>query len=83
MNLPRRKGDAVGSLQYRDFATGKITRWVVEIGDRRDQRVFRSPDGRLGRSAGWAFLLRCVRMVILGNYDGLKARRRERLHREV
>ena len=74
-NFPRKQGDAVGCLQYHDFATGKIYRWVVEIGDRADRRVFRSPDGRRGRSAGWAWLFRCVRMVLLGNYEGLRRSR--------
>jgi hypothetical protein len=75
-NLPRRQGDAVGCLQYHDFITGKIYRWVAEIGDRSDRVVFRSPDGRRGKSAGWAFLLRCVRMVILGNFEGLRKGRK-------
>lgn len=73
-NLPRKQGDAVGCLQYHDFATGKITRWVVEIGDRTDRRVLRTPDGRRSKSHGWAFLFRCVRMVILGNFLGLKVK---------
>jgi hypothetical protein len=75
LNFPGKSGDAVGCLQYHDFSTGKVTRWVVEIGDRADRRVLRAPDGRRSGSAGWAWLLRCVRMVILGNYAGLKRRR--------
>jgi hypothetical protein len=71
-NMPHRPVGAVGCLQYHDFATGKVARWTVEIGDRSDRRVLRSPDGRRSRSSGWSFLLRCVRMVILGHYSALK-----------
>ena len=77
LNFPRTEGDAVGCIQYHDFSTGKVTRWIVEIGDRADRRVLRAPDGRRSGSAGWPWLLRCIRMVILGNYQGLKRRRKD------
>jgi hypothetical protein len=57
INLPRRQNDPIGSLQWHDFRTGKIHRWTVEIGDRADRLVLRSPDGRRTRSHGWTWIL--------------------------
>ncbi|MCE5310425.1 MAG: hypothetical protein LLG20_22540 [Acidobacteriales bacterium] len=71
-NPPLRMGDAIGSLQWTDFRTGKVQRWTVLRGDRVDRIMLQSPDGRRSRSAGWSFLMRCVRMVILGHYSSLK-----------
>lgn len=63
-NLPRCEGDVIGCLQWHDFASGKITRWAVEIGNRRDRRVFRSPDGSRAKSLGWTWLLTALRKKI-------------------
>jgi hypothetical protein len=57
LNFPRRTGDALGCLQWTDFRTGKVRRWVVEIGARRDQIVLRSPDGRRSGPHGWAWVM--------------------------
>lgn len=65
-NLPRKQGDALGCLQWHDFRTGKVTRWVACIGDRRDRVILRSPDGRCSKSHGWAWCLDRIRRVILG-----------------
>lgn len=35
-NLPRKQGDALGSMQWTDFATGQVRRWTIRIGDRAD-----------------------------------------------
>ncbi len=52
-NLPRRQGDALGALQWTDFRTGKVRRWIVRIGDRADRITLHSPDGRATGSHGW------------------------------
>ena len=65
-NLPRHAGDALGCLQWTDFRSGRVRRWVVEIGARRDQIVLRSPDGRRTGSHGWAWALAKLRPYLCG-----------------
>jgi len=57
MNLPRKKGDPLGSLQWTDFRTGKVRRWVVRIGARCDQVTMETPDGRKTGSHGWSWIM--------------------------
>ena len=59
-------GDAIGSLQYHDFRTGKIRRWTVLRGDRVDRVMLRSPDGRKTRSHGWTWILDHLRGHLSG-----------------
>ena len=56
-NLPRKQGDPLGCLQWTDFRTGKVRRWVVRIGARRDQVTMETPDGRKTGSHGWAWIM--------------------------
>src|SRR6478609_9131592 len=44
-NLPRKQGDPLGCLQWTDFRTGKVRRWVVRIGDRCDRVTLEVPSG--------------------------------------
>lgn len=66
MNLPRRKGDALGCLQWHDFRTGKVMRWTIEIGSRSDQVVMRAPGGKRSRSHGWTWIIDHLRPVLCG-----------------
>jgi hypothetical protein len=66
-NLPRRQGDPLGCLQWTDFRTGKVIRWVATIGDRADRVTLRAPSGRLSKSHGWTWILSKVRRVILNH----------------
>jgi len=66
-NLPRRTGDALGCLQWTDFRTGKVRRWVVRIGDRSDRITLHSPDGRNTASHGWTWVLTHLRRYLCGN----------------
>ena len=61
VNLPRKQGDAIGSLQWHDFRTGRVHRWTVRIGARADQITMHSPDGRATKSSGWAWALTKLR----------------------
>lgn len=63
-NLPRRQGDAIGCLQWTDYRTGKVTKRIVEIGDRSDRIVVRQPDGPRSRSHGWTWFLDHFRKAI-------------------
>lgn len=58
-------GAAIGSLEYRNFLTGRVTRWTILRGDRINNYQLRSPDGRVSRPHGLAWLLEKVRVVIL------------------
>jgi hypothetical protein len=58
-------GDVIGSLEWRDFRTGKVTRWTVLRGDRVNNIRLRAPNGRSSKSHGWAWVLEKVRAVIL------------------
>ena len=60
-NLPRRKGDALGCLQWTDFRTGQVRRWVVRIGNRIDRKTVESPGGKAGASHGWTWIMNQLR----------------------
>ena len=66
INLPRKRGDPLGSLQWTDFRTGKVRRWVVRIGDRSDRVTLESPDGRKTESHGWTWALNHLRGFLAG-----------------
>ncbi len=42
-NLPRKQGDGLGCLQWTDYRSGKVRKWVVRIGNRRDRVTVESP----------------------------------------
>jgi hypothetical protein len=60
-NLPRRQGDALGCLQWTDYRSGKVRRWVLRIGDRSDRFTVEIPGGQPGKSRGWTSLLARLR----------------------
>lgn len=64
-NPPLREGDAIGAIEWRNFLTGKVTRWTVLRGDRVNNFKLRSPDGRASKPHGLAWLLGKIRRVIL------------------
>jgi hypothetical protein len=66
MNLPRREGDALGCLQWSDFRTGKVRRWVVRIGDRSDRVTLETPEGTATRSHGWTWVMNHLRAKLVG-----------------
>ena len=65
-NLPRKNGDALGCLEWRDFRTGKVRRWVVRIGDRADRITLESPDGRQTAAHGWTWAMDHLRGFLAG-----------------
>lgn len=60
-NLPRKQGDALGCLQWTDFRTGRVRRWIVRIGDRADRMTVESPGSKPGASHGWTWILTHLR----------------------
>jgi hypothetical protein len=65
-NLPRKQGDALGSLQWTDFRTGKVRRWTFRIGSRSDQVTMHAPDGRGTESHGWTWVMDHLRGYLAG-----------------
>lgn len=65
-NLPRGAGDALGCLQWTDYRTGRVRRWVVTIGQRADQVELRSPGGRRSGSHGWTWVMDHLRGYLAG-----------------
>lgn len=66
VNLPRCQGDPIGLLQWTDFRTGKIRRWTIRIGKRRDQITIHAPDGRSSGHHGWTWVLNHLRGYLAG-----------------
>lgn len=60
-NLPRKQGDALGCLQWTDFRTGKVRKWVIRIGDRTDRITVESPGEKQSESHGWTWFLTKLR----------------------
>jgi hypothetical protein len=65
-NLPRNQGDALGCLQWTDFRTGRVRRWVIRIGDRADRVTLESTDGRKTASHGWTWVMDHLRGFLAG-----------------
>ena len=64
-NPPLRDGSPLGSFEWRNYLTGKVTRWAVLRGTRRNNYRLRTPDGRTSKPHGMAWLLAKMRPVIL------------------
>jgi hypothetical protein len=60
------EGDAIGSLQWTDFRTGKVTRWPILRGDRVDRVILRHHDGRKTASHGWTWVMDHLRGFLAG-----------------
>ena len=60
INLPRREGDPLGFLQWTDFGTGKVRRWVIRMGDRSD-RMTMEARGKITGSHGWTWITNNLR----------------------
>lgn len=65
-NLPRKEGDALGCLQWTDFRTGKVRRWVIKIGDRADRITLETPCGKCTKSHGWTWVMDHLRGFLCG-----------------
>ena len=65
-NLPRREGDSLGCLQWTDFRTGKVRRWVVRIGNRADRVTLETPGGKPISSHGWTWVMDHLRGFLCG-----------------
>ena len=66
INLPRRKGDALGCLQWTDYRSGRVRKWIVRIGDRIDQVTLETPDGKRTQSHGWTWVMDHLRGFLAG-----------------
>lgn len=64
-NLPKKEGDALGCLQWSDFSTGKVRRWVIRIGDRAD-RITMEANGIKTKSHGWTWVMNHLRPYLCG-----------------
>ena len=65
-NPPLVPGTPIGSLTWHDHLTGRVRRWTVLLGERRDQVVLRAPDGRTSASRGWTWVLDHLRGHLAG-----------------
>lgn len=60
-NLPHRRGDPLGFLQWTDFRTGRVRRWIVRIGDRIDRVTIETPGNPPSKSHGWTWFTEKIR----------------------
>lgn len=67
MNYPCNPGDVLGTLQWVDAYDGKVRRWVVRIGQRRDQITLEFPGQDRSRSTGWSSALVQIRKHIVNH----------------
>jgi hypothetical protein len=67
LGLPCREGDTLGCLQSHNFASGKVHRWTIKIGDRSDRVTMHAPDGRSTGSHGWTWVMERLRGHLSGN----------------
>jgi len=64
VNLPHNQGDVLGVLQWADFASGKVRRWTIRIGDRRDRITIDDKK----QSHGWTWFVEKLRKHLSQNY---------------
>ena len=67
INLPKRRGDALGCLQWHNFRTGKVRRWTIRIGDRIDRVTAEAPNGKITKSHGWTWIMDHLRGYLCGS----------------
>ena len=60
-NLPRKTGDALGCLQWTDYRTGQVRKWIFRIGERRDQITMEFPGGSKTKSHGFSWAMTQLR----------------------
>ena len=60
-NLPHKTGDPLGCLQWTDYRTGRVRRWIVRIGDRVDRVTIETPGNPPSKSHGWTWLTQKIR----------------------
>jgi len=58
-------GETIGSIELRGFRSGAVARWTILRGPRRNNYARRTPDGRTSRPHGLAWILNCLRRVLL------------------
>jgi hypothetical protein len=58
-------GDAMGSIEVRNFRSGAVARWTVLRGRRVNNYRLRTPDGRTSKDHGMAWIATKLRPVIL------------------
>jgi hypothetical protein len=63
INLPRKQGDMLGTMQWSCARTGKVRRWVIRIGDRADRITI----GDNQKSHGWSWFFSILRKKILNH----------------
>ena len=64
-NPPPAAGDAIGSIELRNFRNGTVTRWTVLRGNRRNNYCLRTPDKRKSKPHGMAWIMTKLRPVFL------------------
>ena len=58
-------GDAIGSIEIRNFRSGSVARWTILRGNRRNNYRLRTPDGRTSQPHGFAWITSHLRPLIL------------------
>jgi hypothetical protein len=66
INLPRKQGDVLGTMQWSCASTGKVRRWIIRIGDRCDRITVESAKGEKSQSHGWTWFFDKLRKHVLG-----------------
>lgn len=64
-NLPCSSGDVAGMVQWTNFSTGTVHRWVVRIGDRKGRFTVEPPGGQRSKPHGLSWLFDTMRAKVL------------------
>ena len=56
-------GAPIGSIEIRNFLTGKVTRWTLLSGNRLNNYALRTPDGRTSQPHGMAWIMTGLRKL--------------------
>lgn len=64
-NPPPSPGDAIGSLEVRNFRSGRVARWTILCGSRRNNYMLRTPNGRRSNPHGLTWITVHLRPIFL------------------
>ncbi len=64
-NPPPAVGDAIGSIEIRNFRSGHVVHWTILRGKRSNNYILPSPDGRQSKAHGMAWITSHLRPLIL------------------
>lgn len=66
LNYPRREGDAMWGIRITNYATGKVWKWTLRIGKRKNQVTMHAASGKATGSVSMTWIMAHLRGYLAG-----------------